>query len=205
MRAACRFNAQVIDFLRPMVVEGNSTEYLDSFAKQYILDHGHTPACLGYRGYPKSICTSVNEVICHGIPDAYQLKSGDIVNIDCTSIVDGWFGDQSETFLIGEVSAEAKQVTQVAFDSLYLAIDQCQPGALLREAVGQTIADYAKQFSYGVVEDYQGHGIGKNFHQWPDVPHYPEARTEDVILQRSPCMAKQLIPLALCLKTLSLG
>ena len=101
MRVACQFNAQLMDYIRPFVKEGVTTAELDRLIHAYTLDHGHTPACLNYQGFPKSSCTSVNEVICHGIPGPYVLKEGDIVNVDVTTIVDGWHGDQSETFLIG--------------------------------------------------------------------------------------------------------
>src|SRR5919108_5397470 len=103
LRAAGRFNARLFDFLRPYVREGVATGRLDRLAEEYTRDHGYIPACQGYNGFPSSICASVNEVVCHGIPNNYRLRSGDIVNIDCTTIVDGWYGDSSETFLIGEV------------------------------------------------------------------------------------------------------
>ncbi|MFN9038979.1 MAG: M24 family metallopeptidase, partial [Planctomyces sp.] len=120
LRTAGRFNASLMDFLRPHVVEGNSTDKLDRLALTYTRDHGHIPACLNYKGYPKTICTSVNEVVCHGIPNSTPLKSGDIVNVDITTIVNGWYGDQSETFLIGEVSPAARRLVQTTFDSLFI-------------------------------------------------------------------------------------
>jgi len=122
MRAAGRFNAQLFDFVRPHIQPGITTGRIDKLIHDYTLDHGHVPATLGYQEYPKSCCTSINDVICHGIPDDTVLVEGDIVNVDTTTIVDGWFGDQSETFLIGKVSDEARHVTQVAFDCLQLAI-----------------------------------------------------------------------------------
>ena len=144
MRKAGRFNAQLLDFLRPHVKAGMTTEAIDKLCHDYTRDHGHIPAPLNYHGFPKSCCTSVNEVICHGIPDSYRLKDGDIVNVDITSIVDGWFGDQSETFLIGEVSDEARKVTQCAFDSLYKAIHAISPGSMITE-IGHAIVDEANQ------------------------------------------------------------
>ncbi|MFO1019278.1 MAG: M24 family metallopeptidase [Planctomycetales bacterium] len=129
MRAAGRFNAQLMDYLRPHVKAGVTTETLDKLAYDYTLQHGHKPACLGYKGYPKTICTSVNEVVCHGIPDDYALQDGDIVNVDITTIVDGYYGDQSETFLIGKVSDLARQLTQVTFECLYIGIDAINPSA----------------------------------------------------------------------------
>ena len=104
MRAACTFNAQLMDYIRPFVTAGISTQEIDRLVHAYTLQHGHVPAPLGYQGFPKSCCTSVNDVICHGIPDGYVLQSGDIINVDITTIVQGWHGDQSETFLIGDVS-----------------------------------------------------------------------------------------------------
>ncbi|MFM7834780.1 MAG: M24 family metallopeptidase, partial [Planctomycetaceae bacterium] len=122
LRAAGRFNASLMDFLRPYVVQGTSTDKLDKLASTFTRDQGHIPACLNYKGYPKTICTSVNEVVCHGIPNSTPLKSGDIVNVDITTIVNGWYGDQSETFLIGDVSESARRLVQTTFDSLFLGI-----------------------------------------------------------------------------------
>ena len=142
MRAANRFNSQLMDFLRPYVRAGMTTAELDRMVYEYTLDHGHIPAPLGYMGFPKSCCTSVNDVICHGIPDDRPLQDGDIINIDTTTIVNGWHGDQSETFLIGEVSREAKAVTQCSLDCLYLAIDAIKPGGRIC-AIGEAIVTEA--------------------------------------------------------------
>ena len=174
MRRAGRFNAQLMDFIRPHVKAGTTTGEIDKLVHDYTCDHGHRPAPLGYPGekspYPKSCCTSVNEVICHGIPGRYRLKSGDIVNVDVTSVVDGWHGDQSETFIIGKPSAEAREVTQCAFDSLYQAIDTIKPGSPI-SAIGDAIVGEAKKYGFGVVEKYVGHGLGRRFHQKPNIPH----------------------------------
>lgn len=172
MRTACKANAELIDYLRPHVVEGVSTNELDRLAYDYTRAKGYVPACLGYRGYPKTICVSVNEVICHGIPSDYRLKSGDIVNVDATTIVDGWHGDQSETFLIGEVSDEARRVVQAAFDCLYLGIAAIKPFGRIIE-IGRAIRKHAESLGFSVVRDYQGHGVGQQFHQEPSIPHYP--------------------------------
>jgi len=171
MRKAGAFNAQVMDFIRPYVKEGITTGELDRLVHDYTIQHGHTPACLGYRGFPKSICTSVNEVVCHGIPGDYVLKSGDIVNVDLTTIVDGWYGDQSETFLIGEVSDEARLLTQVTFECLYLGIRAIKPFGKVID-IGRAIQRHAHAYKFSVVRDYQGHGIGRVFHQDPGIPHY---------------------------------
>ena len=176
MRAACRFNAQLLDYLRPFVREGVSTGEIDRMAYEYTLAHGHTPACLGYRGFPKSICTSINEVVCHGIPDNNVLRNGDIVNVDLTTIVDGWFGDQSETFLIGEVSPEARHLTQVTLECLYLGIHATRPFGKIID-IGRAIQKHAHAHRFSVVRDYQGHGIGQVFHQDPGIPHYPHHTT----------------------------
>lgn len=176
MRAAGRFNAQLLDFIRPQVQPGVRTDELDRLIHQYTLDHGHTPACVGYLGFPKSCCISVNDVICHGIPGPYVLKSGDIVNIDVTSIVDGWHGDQSETFLVGEVSQEARRLAQCALDCLYAAISRLQPGCAVSE-IGEAVVAHATECGFSVVKEYVGHGIGRRFHQHPNVPHVPDRKS----------------------------
>ncbi|WP_437201765.1 type I methionyl aminopeptidase [Planctomicrobium sp. SH664] len=181
LRAAGRFNARLMDFLRPHVQAGITTNKLDQLANAFTRDHGHTPACLGYRGYPKSICTSLNEVVCHGIPDDRELRDGDIVNIDCTSIVDGWYGDSSETFLIGEVSPAARKLVQTAFDALWLGIDSIEPYSTVIK-IGTAISRLGRLHGYGVVENFQGHGIGQRFHQEPGIPHVPSRKSRrDVI------------------------
>jgi len=158
MREACSFNAQLIDFVRPHVRAGIKTQKIDQLVYDYTLDHGHTPACLGYPGehsaYPKSSCISINDVICHGIPSAYELKPGDIVNVDLTTIVDGWHGDQSETFIIGEEHQ--------------VLVQQRHP-------------------SFGVVEKYVGHGIGARFHQRPNIPHVPTRQSRQDRLYPGMC------------------
>lgn len=186
MRAAGRFNAQLMDFVRPHVQAGISTLEIDKLAHEYTLDHGHTPACLGYKGYPKSVCTSINEVVCHGIPDDTVLKEGDIVNVDLTTIVDGWYGDQSETFMIGEVSDEAKRLVQTTFDSLWIGIRAVQKYGLVYD-IGRAIYEYATERGYGVVREYQGHGLGREFHQKPDIPHRPDAESGRVVLKPGNC------------------
>ncbi len=176
MRRAGQFNAQVMDFIRPFVKAGVTTDELDRKIHDYTRAHGHELACLGYQGFPRSCCTSINEVVCHGIPCDYRLKPGDIVNVDITSIVDGWYGDQSETFLIGDVSDEAAQVTQVAFDCMHLAIDAIRPGDRVAE-IGKAIVKHAQAIGFSVVREYVGHGIGKRFHQDPSIPHYPNRQS----------------------------
>ncbi|MBX3419322.1 MAG: type I methionyl aminopeptidase [Pirellulaceae bacterium] len=181
MRSAGRFNAQLMDHLRSYVAAGVSTDSINRIVHDYTLDHGHRPACLGYRGdvckFPKSCCISVNDVVCHGIPGDEILKEGDIVNIDITTSVDGWHGDQSETFLIGQVSDEAREITQCAFNSLYRGIEAVYPGCQVA-VIGEAIVDYVrkKHPQFGVVDRYVGHGIGQRFHQLPNIPHVPSRK-----------------------------
>lgn len=186
LRAAARFNAQLMDFLRPNIKEGTSTDRLDQMAREYTLDHGHTPACLGYLGYPKTICTSINEVVCHGIPNTRPLKDGDIVNVDITTIVNGWYGDQSETFMIGNVSSSARRLVQTTFDALFVGIRACRPGCTVTE-IGRAIQSFASKAGYSVVREYQGHGIGRDFHQEPGVPHFPSLTSNRDLLRPGTC------------------
>ena len=191
MRAAGRFNAQLMDFIRPYVQEGITTAEIDRLVDEYTRDHGHIPACQGYPGeygpFPKSCCISVNEVICHGIPSNYVLRAGDIVNVDLTTIVDGWHGDQSETFLIGDVTPEVVAVVQCAFDSLHLAIAALAPGCAV-SVIGETIVAFVKkQHGFGVVDKYVGHGIGTKFHQLPNIPHVPTRASRSELLLPGMC------------------
>lgn len=182
MIRACRFNAQLMDYIRPHVVQGTTTQQIDELVHEYTTKHGHKPATLGYQGFPKSCCTSINEVICHGIPSDYVLKDGDIVNVDITSIVGGWFGDQSETFLIGQVSDEARALTQCAFDCLYRGIEAIWPGCKVA-VIGEAIVDEAQSRGFSVVREYVGHGLGRQFHQDPSIPHFPnrQARQDSLL------------------------
>ena len=173
MRVAGRLAAQVLEMIEPHVVAGVSTGELDRLCHDYITqDLEAETACLGYRGFPKSICTSVNHVICHGIPSEKKiLKSGDIINIDITVIKDGWYGDTSKMFLVGQVPDHAQRLSRVAQECLYKAIDIVRPGIRLGD-IGHLIQTYAESNHYSVVRDYCGHGIGDEFHQEPQVLHY---------------------------------
>ena len=186
MRVAGRFNAELLDFIRPSVRAGVTTAEIDRLVHDYTVDHGHTPAPLGYQGFPKSCCTSVNEVICHGLPGNYVLAEGDLVNVDVTSIVNGWYGDQSETFLIGQVSEDARAVTQCAFDCLYLAIDALRPGSRVSE-IGDAIVAEARRHHFSVVREYVGHGLGRRFHQEPSIPHFPTRQSRQEVLLPGVC------------------
>lgn len=182
MRKAGRFNADLLDHLRPFITAGVTTGSIDDRVCEYTQKHGHRAATLGYQGYPKSCCTSINDVICHGIPNEYVLQDGDIVNVDLTSVVDGWFGDQSETFLIGEVSDEARAVTQCSFDCLYMAIEALEPGCPV-SVIGETVVREAQARGFSVVREYVGHGLGRAFHQDPSIPHFPnrQSRTDRLL------------------------
>jgi methionyl aminopeptidase len=183
MREACRFNAQLMDEVRVIIRPGVTTGEIDKLVETYTRDHGHVPASLGYHGqagaFPASCCTSVNDVICHGIPGPYALQEGDIVNVDLTSIVNGWHGDSSETFIIGTPSDLARRVVQCAFDCLWLGIDNLKPNCRVSD-IGDPIVRHSRKLGFSVVEEYVGHGVGRNFHQPPTIPHVPtpEARRQ---------------------------
>lgn len=186
MRAAGRFNAQLMDEIRKQIRVGLTTAEIDRLVHDYTVSHGHAPATLGYMNYPKSCCTSINDVICHGIPDDTPLANGDIVNIDVTSIVDGWHGDQSETFIIGEGSEEAIAVTQAAFDCMHLAIDALHPGCTV-SVIGEAIVAEAHRRGFSVVREYVGHGLGQAFHQPPNIPHFPDRKSRQQRLLPGMC------------------
>jgi methionyl aminopeptidase len=171
MRATGRLAASVLDFIRPHVKPGVSTEELDRRCHDYIVDHGATPAPLNYKGFPKSICTSLNEVVCHGIPGARTLREGDIINIDVTTILDGYHGDTSEMFCVGEVTDESKQLIEVTRRSMWLGIQEVAPGKRVGD-IGAAIFEFAhRKHGYGVVEAFCGHGIGRKFHTDPQISH----------------------------------
>lgn len=176
MRIAGRFNAQLMDYIRDLIRPGITTGEIDQLVHQYTVERGHRPATLGYQGFPKSCCTSVNEVICHGIPGDYVLRDGDIMNLDLTSVVDGWHGDSSETFLIGEPSPIARAVTQCALDALFAAIGALQPGSRVSD-IGDAIVREATRRGFSVVREFVGHGVGRQFHQEPTIPHFPNRQS----------------------------
>ncbi|OQY18705.1 MAG: type I methionyl aminopeptidase [Desulfobacteraceae bacterium 4572_35.1] len=183
MRRAAVFNGELMDYLRPHIRAGISTEEINTLAHNYTLQHGHTPACLGYYGFPKSLCTSINNVVCHGIPSAKEvLKKGDIVNVDLTTIVDGFFGDSSETFLIGSVGRRVRKLVAVTARALVMAIEGIKPGMRL-SVVGDIIQPFVESHGYSVVRDYAGHGIGTEFHENFSVLHYRNRECEQVILR----------------------
>ena len=183
MRRAGAFNGELLDYIRPFVKAGISTEELNTLAHTYTIQHGHIPACLGYHGYPKSICTSRNNVVCHGIPSPGEiLKDGDIVNVDLTTIVDGFYGDSSETFIIGTVPQEVKHLVEVTAKAMILGIDAVKPGVPLR-AIGEAIEPYVQSQGCSVVRQYTGHGIGKKFHENFTVYHHVDPDCEPIVLE----------------------
>lgn len=172
MRTAGRLAAQLLEHLGKMVKPGVTTLEIDTEAEKWTRQHGAVSAPLGYHGYPKSICTSVNEVICHGIPNAKQvLKDGDIINIDVTPLVDGYHGDTSKTFFVGNPSPLAKKLVEVTEECLYRGIAQVKPGGRIGD-IGAAIQEYAESQGFSVVRDFVGHGIHRIFHTEPQVPHY---------------------------------
>lgn len=182
MRKAGAFNGKLMDYIRPYVKAGMSTGKLDTLIHDYTIKHGHTPASLGYHNFPKSVCISVNDVVCHGIPsDDTVLKEGDIVNIDLTTIVDGFHGDSSETFLIGNVSDKARHVVEVAVKALLKGIEAVGPGIHL-SIIGQTIHPFVESKNCSVVRKYTGHGVGKKFHEFFTVCHHIASDCDNVTL-----------------------
>ncbi|WP_019834299.1 type I methionyl aminopeptidase [Sphingomonas sp. PR090111-T3T-6A] len=170
MRKAGRLAAEILDALVPHVVPGVTTEALDDIVRRMTLDGGAVPATLGYRGYTKSCCISINHVVCHGIPGPKALKEGDIINIDVTPMLDGWHGDTSRMFLVGDVPIKAKRLVDVTYESLMLGIEQAKPGNHLGD-VSHAIQTHAEKHRYGVVRDFCGHGVGRVFHDAPEVVH----------------------------------
>lgn len=171
MRKAGRLAAQVLDYITPFINPGITTEELNTLCHNFIRDHNAIPAPLGYRGYPKSICTSLNHVVCHGIPGPRKLIDGDILNIDVTVIVDGWYGDTSRMFYVGKVGVKARRLVEVTFEAMMCGIASVKPGATLGD-VGHAIQSYAESYKYSVVRDFCGHGLGRFFHGAPTVLHY---------------------------------
>ena len=180
MRAAGQLAAKILDEIAPLVVPGVSTGALDDTIREMMLDGGAVPATLGYRGYTHSSCISPNHVICHGIPGEKTLKDGDIVNIDVTPLLDGWHGDTSRMFLVGDVPLKAKRLVEVTYECLMLGIEQAKPGNRLGD-IGAAIEAHASRHRYGVVREFCGHGVGRLFHDAPEVIHAARAGTGPVL------------------------
>lgn len=182
IRRSCQLTRDILDWLTERIVPGITTEDINRWVHVRTLEAGAVPAPLNYRGYPKSVCTSLNEVICHGIPTPDRvLQEGDILNIDVTCILDGYYGDASRMFLIGTVSPEAAQLVRVTRECLYLGIDQVHPGNTIGD-IGHAIQTHAEGHGYSVVRAFVGHGTGIHFHEAPDVPHYGEPGTGLVLV-----------------------
>jgi methionyl aminopeptidase len=180
MRVAGKLAAQALVEGGKAVQPGATTERIDAVVHEFLCDNGAYPSTLGYRGFPKSCCTSLNEVICHGIPDSTVIEDGDICNIDVTAYIDGVHGDCNATFLAGEVSEEARLLVERTHEATMRAIKAVRPGRALN-VIGRVIESYAKRFGYGVVRDFTGHGVGPYFHGTPTVLHYEEPAVTTVI------------------------
>lgn len=181
MRTACRLAAEVLDYIGPHIKPGITTREIDRLAAECMQKQGSISATLGYQPsgyppYPASLCTSVNNVVCHGIPNDKPLKKGDIVNVDVTVIKDGWYGDNSRMYTVGEASIAAKRLVAITYDAMWHGIEQVKPGARLGD-VGWAIQKFAEANGFSVVREFCGHGIGRNFHEEPQVLHYGKPGT----------------------------
>ncbi len=177
MRKAGRLAAECLDMLIPHVKPGVTTGRIDDLAREFVLDHGALPACLFYKGYRNTVCTSVNHVVCHGIPGPKTLKEGDVVNIDVTVIVDSWHGDTSRMYSVGEVKRKGLRLMDITYECMMKGIAAVKPGVLLSD-IGKVIQDYAEGQRYSVVEAFCGHGLGRVFHDSPNVIHYVKSRID---------------------------
>ena len=180
MRKAGRLAAECLDMLTPHVQPGVTTEYLDDLVREFTLDNGALPACLFYRGYNKTVCTSVNHVVCHGIPGPRALREGDIVNIDVTMFLDGWYGDTSRMFGVGKIAPRAKRLVDVTYEALERGIAAVKPGARLGD-IGHAIQSFVEAQRCSVVQDFCGHGVGRVFHDNPTVLHFGRPGTGEAL------------------------
>lgn len=182
MRIASKIAAQAIVEVGKHITPGVTTDELDAVGHEFLLDHGAYPSTLGYRGFPKSLCSSLNEVICHGIPDSTVVEDGDILNIDITAYIHGVHGDTNYTFLVGDVDEESRLLVERTEESLRRAIKAVAPGREIN-VIGRTIESYAKRFGYGVVRDFTGHGVGEAFHTGLIIPHYDAAPAYNTVIE----------------------
>lgn len=171
IRKSCQLSKTILDILEDKIKPGIKTEQIDQWVYDYTISHGAIPAPLNYKGYPRSVCTSINDVICHGIPDDAILKDGDILNVDVTCILDGYYGDTSRMFLIGDPAPEARKLVEVARECLYLGIAQVKPFNRIGD-IAFAIEQHANQHGFSVVQDFGGHGVGLQFHEEPFVQHF---------------------------------
>ena len=180
MRVAGRIAAQALREAASVIAPGVTTDEIDRVGHEFLCDHGAYPSTLGYKGFPKSLCTSVNECICHGIPDSRRLEDGDICNIDITAYVGGVHGDTNATYLVGDVDEESRLLVERTEESLRRAIKAVKPGRRIN-VIGRVIESYAKRFGYGVVTDFTGHGISTTFHSGLIIPHYDDPRFDTMM------------------------
>lgn len=171
IRKSCQLTSQILDMVAERIGPGITTNEINEWVHQYTIDHGATPAPLGYREFPKSVCTSVNNVILHGIPNETVLKDGDIINVDVTTILDGYYGDASRMFCVGKPADEARKLVDVTRECMNLGIKQVRPGSTVGH-IGHAIQRHAKSNGYSVVEEFVGHGVGVDFHEPPDILHF---------------------------------
>ena len=182
VRVAARLAAQALQEVGRHVAPGVTTDELDAIGHEFLVDHGAYPSTLGYRGFPKSLCTSLNEVICHGIPDSTVIEDGDIVNVDVTAYVGGVHGDTNATFLAGDVDEDSRLLVERTREALERGIKAVRPGREIN-VIGRVIEKYAARFGYGVVREFTGHGVGPAFHTGLVVPHYDAAPAYDTVIQ----------------------
>ncbi len=181
MKASCRLVSDVLDFIGDHLKPGVSTESIDQLCHKFIVDRGATPSPLNYKGYPKSICTSINHVVCHGIPsEAEILKEGDIINVDVSAFLNKFHGDSSRTYMVGKCSRAARELVQATYDAMWKGIEAIRPGGSVGD-IGFAIQSFAEAKGYSIVREYCGHGIGRAFHEDPHVTHYGRRGTGDKI------------------------
>lgn len=171
IRKSAKITKEILDKVGDIIKAGVTTNEINEWVHDYTVKNGAIPAPLNYRGFPKSVCTSINNVICHGIPDETKLKDGDIINIDVTSILDGYYSDASRMFIIGEASEKAKKLVDVAKECLYIGLDHVKPYTALNN-IGRAVEEHANKHGFSIVKDYGGHGVGVDFHEFPHVDHY---------------------------------
>lgn len=180
MRTASLIAAQTLDAVEAAIAPGVTTDELDRVGHDFMVEHGAYPSTLGYRGFPKSLCTSANEVVCHGIPDARPLEDGDIVNVDVTAYIGQVHGDTNKTYLVGDVDEESRLLVERTHEAMMRGVRAAKPGRQIN-VIGRVIESYAKRFGYGVVRDFTGHGVGPAFHTGLVIPHYDDERYDTVI------------------------
>ena len=180
MRLSCKLAAETLDMIGDFVKPGIQTEKINNLCHEFMLDHGATPATLGYRGFPKSCCISINHVVCHGIPGPKILKESDILNIDVTCILNGWFGDSSRMYIAGSITKKASRLIQVTHGALLKGIEVVKPGNTFGD-IGEAIQKYVEGKKMSVVRDFCGHGVGKSFHSAPNVLHFGEKNTGSIL------------------------